>query len=45
MAVYDDDSGVAADVAQRLVVRAGDDVAAVAAHEAEPGGGGERLVP
>lgn len=32
----DDDAGVAADVAEGLVVRAGDDVPAVAAHEPQP---------
>lgn len=37
MAVYDDDASVAADVAEGLVVGAGDYVAAVATHEAELG--------
>ena len=50
VAVDDHDAGVAADVAEGLVVGAGDDAAAVAAHEAEAGGaargGGEvGLVP
>lgn len=52
MAVHDDDSGVAADVAERLVVRARDYVAAVAAHETKLGAHGgcvcvwrNRLVP
>ena len=40
MAVDDDDAGVAADVGEGLVVGAGGDVAAVADHEAELGGGG-----
>lgn len=46
VAVGDDDAGVTADVAEGLVVRAGDDVAAVAAHEAELGArdGRERVV-
>lgn len=35
VAVDDDDARVAADVAESLVVGAGDDVAAVAAHEAQ----------
>lgn len=45
MAVDDHDTGVAADVAERLVVWARDDVAAVAAHEAELGVSGKRFVP
>lgn len=39
VAVDDDDSGVAADVAEGLVVGTGDDVTAIAAHEAELGAG------
>lgn len=35
VAVDDDDARVAADVAERFVVGAGDDVAAVAAHQPE----------
>lgn len=46
VSVGDDYAGVAADVAEGFVVRAGDYVAAVAAHEAElwssGGEGGER---
>lgn len=47
VAVDDDDAGLAADVAEGLVVGAGDDVAAVAAHQAEPsaGAGGDWVVP
>lgn len=48
-AVDNDDPGVAADVAERLVVGARDDVTTVAAHETEPGGGGcvcrRRILP
>lgn len=45
MAVNHDHAGVAADVAERLVVGPGDDVAAVAAHEAELGvGDGREMV-
>ena len=35
MAVDDDDSGVTTDVAEGLVVGTGDDMATIAAHEAE----------
>lgn len=46
--VDDDDAGIAADVAEGLVVGAGDYVAAIAAHQAElggaAGGGGEGVV-
>lgn len=46
VAVDDEDAGLAADVAEGFVVGAGDDVAAVAAHESELGAWdrGERLV-
>lgn len=40
VAVDDDDAGVTADVTERLIMRARDDVAAVTTHEAELGGGG-----
>nr|GMD68134.1 hypothetical protein DVH24_016637 [Ipomoea batatas] len=49
VAIHDHDAGVAADVAERLVVGAGDYVAAVAAHQPQlpPSAGGERrrLIP
>lgn len=47
MAVDDDNTSVAADVAEGLIVRTGDNVAAIAAHETELGAGnwGERVVP
>ena len=51
MAVDNDDAGVAADVAEGLVMWARNDVATVTAHEAELGGGGrvgrrkESLIP
>jgi hypothetical protein len=46
VAVDDDDAGLAADIAEGFVVGPGNDVAAVAAHEAELGAWdrGERLV-